>query len=177
MLAADGTPLGAVTAAHDITRLRESECALRRAHADLAAANTDLERFEPGVLEGRGRVRIAIPALSLVEGTYYLDVAVHRRDGYAYDYRRGLCTFRTTSPIGDVGVSRLPHGWEFEGVEWEEVGGIPVSSGGRTRGSPADDRRMAVGALVDCAIRGARLRKVAGVNPVTVPFPGRLEGT
>jgi PAS domain S-box-containing protein len=42
--AADGTSLGAVTAAHDITRLRESECALRRAHAELAAVNDDLER-------------------------------------------------------------------------------------------------------------------------------------
>jgi signal transduction histidine kinase len=42
--AADGTSLGAVTAAHDITRLRESECALRRVHTDLAAANIELER-------------------------------------------------------------------------------------------------------------------------------------
>jgi PAS domain S-box-containing protein len=42
--APDGTSLGAVTAAHDITRLRESEIALRRAHTDLAAANQDLER-------------------------------------------------------------------------------------------------------------------------------------
>ena len=40
----------------------------------------------------------------------------------------------------------------------------------------AEDRRMAVDALVDCAIRAVRLRKAAGVNPATVPFPGRLEG-
>jgi PAS domain S-box-containing protein len=41
---ADGTPLGAVTAAYDITRLRSSEHALRRAHTDLADVNADLER-------------------------------------------------------------------------------------------------------------------------------------
>jgi Domain of unknown function (DUF4439) len=41
----------------------------------------------------------------------------------------------------------------------------------------AEDRRMAVDALVDCAIRAVRLRRAAGANPATVPFPGRLEGT
>lgn len=41
----------------------------------------------------------------------------------------------------------------------------------------AEDRRMAVDALVDCAIRAVRLRKAAGVNPATVPFPGRLTST
>jgi hypothetical protein len=38
-----------------------------------------------------------------------------------------------------------------------------------------DDRRVAVDALVDCAIRGTRLRKAAGVTPTTVTFPGRIE--
>jgi hypothetical protein len=38
-----------------------------------------------------------------------------------------------------------------------------------------DDRRIAVDALVDCAIRATRLRRAAGVTPATVPFPGRLE--
>jgi hypothetical protein len=38
-----------------------------------------------------------------------------------------------------------------------------------------DDRRIAVDALVDCAIRATRLRRAAGVSPATVTFPGRLE--
>jgi hypothetical protein len=37
-----------------------------------------------------------------------------------------------------------------------------------------DDRRTAVDALTDCAIRATRLRKAAGITPPTVPFPGRL---
>ena len=87
--------------------------------------NTDLERYRSGRLEGDATVRIRFPALHLLQGTYYLDVAVHRKDGVSYDYQRGLHTFRTTSAFGDVGVARLPHGWEFEGgVEWEESGGI-----------------------------------------------------
>lgn len=36
-----------------------------------------------------------------------------------------------------------------------------------------DDRKLALDALVDCAVRATRARRAAGVNPVTVPFPGR----
>ena len=39
----------------------------------------------------------------------------------------------------------------------------------------ADDRRIAVDALVDCAIRATRLRRAAGITPATVTFPGRLD--
>ena len=36
-----------------------------------------------------------------------------------------------------------------------------------------EERRLAVDALVDCATRATRVRRVAGVNPSTVAFPGR----
>jgi Domain of unknown function (DUF4439) len=36
-----------------------------------------------------------------------------------------------------------------------------------------DDRALAADALIDCAVRAARLRTAAGVTPPTVPFPGR----
>jgi hypothetical protein len=36
-----------------------------------------------------------------------------------------------------------------------------------------DDRRLAVDALIDCAVRATRARTVAGVKPAIVPFPGR----
>ncbi len=92
--------------------------------------NTDIERFEPAVLEGSGVARIQIPAMNLVPGTYYLDVAIHRRDGQPYDYHRGLYSFRLHSPFGDVGVARLPHRWSFEGgVRWKREGGIPLDAG------------------------------------------------
>ncbi len=37
-----------------------------------------------------------------------------------------------------------------------------------------DDRRIAVDALTDCAVRATRLRRAAGRTPMTVAFPGRL---
>ena len=85
--------------------------------------NTDIESFVAAKLHGTATVQMEIPALNLIEGAYYLDLAVHRFDGYPYDYQRGLTRFRTTSPIGDTGVARLPHRWNFEGgIEWKKTG-------------------------------------------------------
>ena len=52
-------------------------------------------------------------ALDLVEGTYKLDVAVHKIDGYPYDYHRLLHTFRVKSRTKDVGIYRPRHTWRF----------------------------------------------------------------
>ncbi len=96
--------------------------------------NTDIERFEAAELGSSSTVRIEIPQLNLVEGTYYLDIAVHRRDGSAYDYHRGLVTFRTTSPVREVGIAHLRHRWSFDGdISWKKTGGFdqdPTSEGG-----------------------------------------------
>ena len=54
-----------------------------------------------------------IAALDMVEGTYKLDVAVHKRDGYPYDYHRLLYTFRVKSRTHDVGIYRPHHTWSF----------------------------------------------------------------
>ena len=87
--------------------------------------NTNLERFKAESLSGEGKVLVHIPSLDLVGGTYYLDVAVHSRDGRPYDYHRGLYSFRVHSRYGDVGVARLGHSWEFTGgVRWKQLGGI-----------------------------------------------------
>jgi ABC-type polysaccharide/polyol phosphate transport system ATPase subunit len=77
--------------------------------------NTDLEDFTPRRCAGVAEVRIVLEALRLVEGTYLLDVAAHRRDGTPYDYHRGLYSFRVKSRIKDVGVYRPPHRWELRG--------------------------------------------------------------
>ena len=75
--------------------------------------NTEIEEHEPDVLTGEAEVNLQIEALDLVEGTYKLDVAVHRRDGAAYDYHRLLYTFRMKSRIKDVGIYRPRHRWDF----------------------------------------------------------------
>jgi ABC-type polysaccharide/polyol phosphate transport system ATPase subunit len=75
--------------------------------------NTHLEELESASLEGEAQVVFQIASLDLVEGTYKLDVAVHKRDGYPYDYHRLLYTFRVKSRTHDVGIYRPPHQWTF----------------------------------------------------------------
>jgi ABC-type polysaccharide/polyol phosphate transport system ATPase subunit len=77
--------------------------------------NTHLEDFTPRRIEGTAEVALVLEDLRLVEGTYLLDVAAHRRDGTPYDYHRGLYTFRVKSRIKDVGVYRPAHHWSFSG--------------------------------------------------------------
>ena len=62
---------------------------------------------------GDAEVTFAVDALDLVEGTYKVDVAVHKRDGYPYDYHRLLYTFRVKSRTHDVGIYRPRHRWMF----------------------------------------------------------------
>jgi ABC-type polysaccharide/polyol phosphate transport system ATPase subunit len=75
--------------------------------------NTWIEEMAPERLEGSGTVVFSIASLDLVEGTYKLDVAVHKRDGYPYDYHRLLYTFRVKSRTHDVGIYRPAHTWSF----------------------------------------------------------------
>lgn len=74
-------------------------------------SNTHIERLEVARLAQDGNVRCEIERLDLVEGSYYLDVAVHAEDGRAYDYQKRVCPFAVRSPIKDIGVYRPPHRW------------------------------------------------------------------
>jgi ABC-2 type transport system ATP-binding protein/lipopolysaccharide transport system ATP-binding protein len=75
--------------------------------------NTQLEEMKPLQIQGSGRVLCRIDRLSLVNGTYYLDVAVHKRNGYPYDYHRSLYSFLISSRLRDDGIYRPDHVWEF----------------------------------------------------------------
>jgi hypothetical protein len=75
--------------------------------------NTYLEEMNPERLAGEAEATFAIDSLDLVEGTYKVDVALHKRDGYPYDYHRLLYTFRVKSRVRDVGIYRPRHRWSF----------------------------------------------------------------
>jgi ABC-type polysaccharide/polyol phosphate transport system ATPase subunit len=85
--------------------------------------NTHLEEMDSEQLVGEAQVTFAIDSLDLVEGTYKLDVAVHKRDGYPYDYHRLLYTFRVKSRTHDAGIYRPHHRWEFSGAITFRPGG------------------------------------------------------
>ena len=87
--------------------------------------NTNIEELKSDRLEGEGRVTFAVDALDLVAGTYKLDVALHKLDGFPYDYHRLLYSFRVKSRTQDAGIYRPRHAWSFGGgVSFKErVGG------------------------------------------------------
>jgi ABC-type polysaccharide/polyol phosphate transport system ATPase subunit len=75
--------------------------------------NTSIEEMSAQEMSGEGEVRFVIEELPLTEGTYKLDLAVHKLDGFPYDYHRQLYTFRVKSRIKDVGFFRPRHSWAF----------------------------------------------------------------
>ncbi len=75
--------------------------------------NTLLEDFYSVEAYGQGKVTCRLERLSLVNGTYYLDVAIHKRDGYPYDYHKSLYSFLVSSRLKDGGIFRPEHTWEF----------------------------------------------------------------
>jgi len=77
--------------------------------------NTLIEGAAPGELSGDSEVVFHIERLDLVDGSYKVDVAVHRENGAPYDYHRLLYTFRVTSRTRDTGIFRPAHRWTFAG--------------------------------------------------------------
>ncbi len=86
--------------------------------------NTSLEEYASGRMHGDADATFTIDSLDLVEGTYKLDVAVHKLDGYPYDYHRLLYTFRVKSRTKDVGIYRPRHAWRFsDTIRWSRTPG------------------------------------------------------
>ena len=75
--------------------------------------NTNIEELKAVRILGDADARFTVESLDLVEGTYKLDVAIHKLDGYPYDYHRLLYTFRVKSHTKDVGIYRPRHEWRF----------------------------------------------------------------
>jgi lipopolysaccharide transport system ATP-binding protein len=73
--------------------------------------NTNIKELKAVRILGDADARFTIESLDLVEGTYKLDVAIHKLDGYPYDYHRLLYTFRVKSRTKDVGIYRPRHEW------------------------------------------------------------------
>jgi ABC-type polysaccharide/polyol phosphate transport system ATPase subunit len=77
--------------------------------------NTDIDGAASGAMSGDGEVTFMIERLDLVEGSYKVDVAAHRKSGAPYDYHRLLHTIRIVSAVKETGIFRPPHRWNFSG--------------------------------------------------------------
>jgi len=94
--------------------------AWRRADGIVAAGhNTELDGLVPQRLSGEGEIRCSYPALDLAPGDYFVDVAVHAKDGTAYDYWCEAVKVRVTSRVEWPGVWTPPHRWDWDGELFE----------------------------------------------------------
>ena len=111
--------------------------------------NTYLEEMTPQQLSGEAEVTFAIDSLDLVEGTYKLDVAVHKRDGYPYDYHRLLYTFRVKSR--DARRRHLP-----------AAASLDVFADGRHSSQQTDAVARRIGMTIAQAVAFVDARRAAG---------------
>lgn len=74
--------------------------------------NTDLDGLDGARLEGRGQISCVYDSVPLVAGVYTLDVAVHARDGLAYDYWCRAGEFQVTAPVQWPGFWAPAHRWQ-----------------------------------------------------------------
>lgn len=75
--------------------------------------NTLLDKIGKIELKEEGIASFKVDNNYLLDGIYYLDIAVIAADGTDYDYYRKACEFSMSSSIKDVGITRLAHKWEI----------------------------------------------------------------
>jgi len=85
----------------------------------LFGTNTQLEEVELDLSEKSNEVLCRIPRLSLLDGEYWLDLAVHRDDGYPYDYWKKAIRFSVRSSKSQVGKLYLETQWSVREREGE----------------------------------------------------------
>lgn len=75
-------------------------------------SNTLIDRFEFPELRKAGTIKVQVNRIGLLTGNYSLDVAIHRQDGYPYDYHQSAATFAVRSPLKQVGVVAPDYSWD-----------------------------------------------------------------
>jgi lipopolysaccharide transport system ATP-binding protein len=80
-------------------------------------SNTDIDRVRLPSLTGTGVIECAIDRLGILDGGYVLDVAVHRDDGYPFDYHKSALHISVRSDTRVVGVVTPQRRWLCNNTE------------------------------------------------------------
>lgn len=73
--------------------------------------NTSIDNIKLKNINKEGTIKFGIEELNLINGNYYLNVAIHDLNGKQYDYLEKCYQFEVYSTNKDVGICRLPHKW------------------------------------------------------------------
>ena len=76
--------------------------------------NTLIDMSEPVRLERSGSIDLRVDSLRLANGQYTVDLALHRPDGFNYDFWRDICTVDIADKIQAVGEIALSHAWQIQ---------------------------------------------------------------
>ena len=80
----------------------------------LYGTNTLIDSAKAVTLQKKGRIRLKMAALQAGNGEYAIDLALHRPDGFNYDFWRDICTIRVADKTQTVGEIALQHEWEID---------------------------------------------------------------
>lgn len=75
--------------------------------------NSLIDTSNPITLQKNGTIDIVIDSLPVANGAYSIDLALHRPDGFNYDFWREICTITIADKINPPGLIYLPHHWDF----------------------------------------------------------------
>ena len=75
--------------------------------------NTLIDTSQPVKLTKSGTIDLVIESLPVANGSYTIDLALHRPDGFNYDFWREICTITIADKINPPGLIYLPHHWEL----------------------------------------------------------------
>ena len=62
----------------------------------------------------KGTITLDIDRLPLITGTYHIDLALHKADGFNYDFWREAVSVQIANPINETGIVSLRHEWYVE---------------------------------------------------------------
>lgn len=102
----------------------------------VSGTNTHIERVQLPELKREGVLTLHIARLGLLEGAFSLDCAVHREDGYPFDYHKDLVHFTVRSPYPRVGVAFPAIEWDLDGIP---CSGVPHEDFEKTSGATSKD--------------------------------------
>ena len=73
--------------------------------------NTLIDTSKPVTLKGTGSIDLQIGNMPASNGIYSIDLALHRPDGFNYDFWRNICTVDIADKVQTPGEIALPHSW------------------------------------------------------------------
>ena len=75
--------------------------------------NSLLDYSHTITLQEEGTIDLYLDSLPVANGSYTIDLALHRPDGFEYDFWKDICTISIVDPKNTPGLIHLPHRWEI----------------------------------------------------------------